>query len=301
MKFKDELLNKFMIRKNKKQKTKFIEWVKDNITEYDVKIDKHSMNTRNIVIGDVDKAKVIYTAHYDTCATMPLPNFITPTNIFIYLLYQLFLVFFLIGIPFVIGSLVEDLIPSDGILYMLFFDGILFFLCYLMMFGPANKNTVNDNTSGVLTILEMIKKVPEDYRDKVAFILFDYEEVGLVGSSYFTSTHKDIAKNKLLINLDCVSDGDKMLFILSKKANEYYSLFDRCYSGTDEVKVNIIKKGAIYPSDQVNFKYGVGVCSVIRGKLFDYIDKIHTKKDTVLREENINYLVDKSIKFIKEI
>lgn len=301
MKFKDELLSRFMIRKKRNQKDEFFDWIKKNITEFDVKKEHHSMNTTNIVIGDVDKAKIIFTAHYDTCAVMPIPNFITPTNIFIYILYQLLLVVFLIGIPFVIASFVEDLFPSDGTIYMLIFDGLLFLMCYLMMFGPANKNTVNDNTSGVLTILEMIKKIPEELRDKVAFVLFDYEEVGLIGSSYFASTHKDIAKNKLVVNFDCVSDGDKVLFIFNNKAKKYKELFGKHYVDTDNVKAEVVKKIAIYPSDQANFKYGVGVCSVIRGKVFDYIDKIHTKKDTVLREENIYYLIDKSIGLIKDI
>lgn len=299
--FKDELLNRFMIRKNKIQKERFINWIKSNITEFKVKIDKHSMNTKNIVIGDVNNAKIVYTAHYDTCAVMPIPNFITPTNLFIYLLYQLVLVLFLVGIPFIVAILVEYSFPNDGNLFMIVYDLMLLLLCYLMMFGPANKKTVNDNTSGVLTILEMIKKVPMEYRDKVAFILFDYEEIGLVGSSCFASRYKDVAKNKLVINLDCVSDGDKMLFIFNKKAKKYYDLFNKYYTENDKIKVEIVKKFCFYPSDQINFKYGVGVCSVIRGRFFDYINKIHTKRDIVLNEDNISFLIDKSIKLIKDI
>ena len=88
MKFKEELLSRFMIRKKRNQKDEFFDWIKKNITEFDVKKEHHSMNTTNIVIGDVDKAKIIFTAHYDTCAVMPIPNFITPTNIFIYIFFS---------------------------------------------------------------------------------------------------------------------------------------------------------------------------------------------------------------------
>mgnify|MGYP002508405661 CR=1 FL=1 len=47
---------------------------------------------KNVVAGDPEKAKVIFSAHYDTCAVLPFPNFITPRNLFFYLCYQLMLV-----------------------------------------------------------------------------------------------------------------------------------------------------------------------------------------------------------------
>ena len=64
------------IRKSRQQKTYFIDWVSEYVKAkgYDVKIEKGSFRSRNIVIGDPDKAKVIFTAHYDTCAAMPLPS-----------------------------------------------------------------------------------------------------------------------------------------------------------------------------------------------------------------------------------
>ena len=42
-----------------------------------------------MVAGDPDTAKVIFSAHYDTCAALPIPNFITPRNMFFYICYQL--------------------------------------------------------------------------------------------------------------------------------------------------------------------------------------------------------------------
>jgi hypothetical protein len=182
----------------------------------------------------------------------------------------------------------------------IYFGSLLFLLVYLF-FGPANKTTVNDNTSGVLTILEMINKIPNELKNKVAFVLFDHEETGLWGSSSFASKHKKEMKNKLLINFDCVSDGDKMLFIFNKKAKNNFDLLKDSYVSTDKVESQMVLKNSIFPSDQVNFQNAIGVCSVIRGESFEYIDKIHTKKDTVLREENIEFLVDKSIDLVNKI
>lgn len=303
MKYKDLILNNFMIRKNKKQKSSFIEKVKEIVKEKDleVTIEKGAFGVRNIVIGDVGKAKVVFTAHYDTCAVMPVPNFITPTNIWIYLLYQVLIMIPMFGVPTIITWLFNLSFPGMEEIGLLLFDVLLFGMLFLLMFGPANKNTVNDNTSGVLTILNIISKLPLELKDKVAFVLFDLEEVGLIGSSEFASKHKKEMKKKLVINYDCVSDGEKMLFIFSKKAKEYLNLLSESYISSNDVETQMVTKGAFYPSDQANFKYGIGVCAVIKGKKFEYIDKIHTKKDIVLREENIKYLTDKSIKLIERI
>lgn len=89
-----EIFDNYQIRKTKKQKTAFIEYVKKLAEEYgySLKVEKGSFGVRNIVIGDPDTAKVLYTAHYDTCARLPFPNFITPKCFLIYLLYQLLIV-----------------------------------------------------------------------------------------------------------------------------------------------------------------------------------------------------------------
>ncbi len=303
MKFKNTLLEKFMVRKSKTEKSAFIDWVKDELKDsgYEVNVEKGSFGVRNIVIGDIEKAKVVYTAHYDTCAVMPVPNFITPTNFFIYLLYQLLLVLVIFLVSFGVAFGLALVIPVlENFIYEIYLV-CMFGILLLMMFGPANKNTVNDNTSGTLTILEMIMNMPIKDREKVAFVLFDLEEGGLLGSSAFASKHKKILKEKLLINFDCVSDGDKLLFIFNKKAKGHEALLKDVYTSTDDVISQMVTKGAFYPSDQANVPVGVGVCSVIRGKKFEYIDKIHTNKDTVCRDENIKYLVDKSIELVKKI
>lgn len=302
MKFKNELLSKYMVRKNKREKTIFIEWVQKLLKDrgYEVNVEK-GLGVRNIVIGDVEKAKIIFTAHYDTCATMIIPNFITPTNTLVFILYQILVMIIMLGIPSLVCFILGVAVPGFENYALEFWEALLLIELFLMLFGPANKKTVNDNTSGVLTILNIIDRLPDSLRDKACFVLFDLEETGLIGSSSFASKYKNAMKSKLLVNFDCVSDGDKMLFILNKKTLDYANLFEEVYSKDNDVISQVVTKGAVYPSDQANFPCGVAVCSVIRGKYFDYIDKIHTKKDTVLREENIKYLIDKSIELVERM
>ena len=60
-----------------------------------------------------------------------------------------------------------------------------------------------------------------------------------------------------------------------------------------------ISKITYYPSDNTSFKHGIGVAALKKSKFpgILYFDKIHTSKDVVYREENIQFLTDGAIKF----
>ena len=290
------------VRKTKLQKTYFIEWVTEYVKNhgYEVKIETGPFGARNIVVGDVSKAEVIFTAHYDTCAVMPLPNFITPKSIACYLVYQLFLSVFIIALPvavaFVVGLLEPMLMP------IVTFVGI-YAIVALMMFGPANKHTANDNTSGVTTVLDLLTALSEDKRGEVAFVLFDLEEAGLLGSSGFAKKHRKEIKETLVINFDCVSDGENILFALNRKAKNYKEQLENAYISDGKFSVEVCNKGVFYPSDQMNVPMGVGVAALKKSKKFGvlYMDKIHTKKDIVYKMDNIDFLVKGSLRLIDSI
>lgn len=301
-----EIFEKYQVRKTKKQKTAFIEYVKQTAGYYgyDSKVEKGAFGARNIVIGDVDKAKVIYTAHYDACTRLPFPNFITPKNFLVYLLYQFLIVGIFLVLCFALGLFlgftVSFLPITEYTMYLLisFLPQVIFLiLLYLLLGGPANKNTANDNTSGVTTILDIMKELPQDQRSKVAFVLFDLEEVGLIGSSAFASKHKHIKKNTLVINFDCVSDGKTILFALKKTTKKYGELLEKAFVSTPDVVVDIAQS-AFYPSDNVAFRGGIGVAALKKSKCFGilYMDRIHTNKDVIYREENIQFLMHGAIK-----
>lgn len=310
-----EIFEKYQVRKTKKQKTAFIEYAKQ-IAErygYDFRVEKGAFGVRNIVIGNPDTAKVLYTAHYDTCARLPFPNFITPKNFLIYLLYQFLIIgmFFasalLLGfaIGFTFGLAAAYIPVSEDAKYLLtyFFSEATYIVLFCLLFcGPANKNTANDNTSGVTTVLDIMAALPEDQKDKVAFVLFDLEEAGVLGSSSFASKHKAIKKNALVINFDCVSDGETMLFALKRTTKKYRELLEKAFVSSPYVTVEITKN-AFYPSDNAFFKGGVGVAALKKSKLFGtlYMDRIHTNRDTIYREQNIQFLTIGAIKLAQMI
>ena len=301
------VLEKYQVRKNSKQKTEFIEFVKQYSEEngYNCRVEKGMFGARNIIVGDTEKASVVYTAHYDTCAILPFPNFITPKKFSIYLLYQIILTLGIIFAATMLGVLVGVVIGVFIALANVDFELIepfiplITYACFIAVFmlflnGPANKHTANDNTSGVVTLLEIIRKIPEDKRANAAFVFFDLEESGLFGSMSYASKHKNEKKDKLFVNFDCVSDGNNILLALRKGAKKDKEKLQKYFVSNDEINVEILDKGVFYPSDQVNFNRGVGVASLKYSKLLKtlYMDKIHTKNDTVFEERNIEFLSD---------
>ena len=298
------VFEKHQIRKSYAQKSAFIQYVQSTAAKlgYQSRMEKGYLGARNVVVGDPDTAKVVYTAHYDTCAVMPFPNFITPKCIWLFLLYQILVGVLLVAIPSVLVTGIFFGLAACGIeanallLYDLWLILILA-VCWLIMAGPANKHTANDNTSGVTTLLDTMTALPEELRGEVAFVFFDLEEMGLFGSAGFASKHKKVTKNTLVVNFDCVSDGNSILFVLRKGAALYTEAIKTAFPSTEAFTVEVATKGAIYPSDQANFARGVGVAALKKTKSgLLYMDRIHTGRDTVYMEENIAYLTEGAVR-----
>ncbi|MGN0498794.1 MAG: M28 family peptidase [Acutalibacteraceae bacterium] len=320
MDIKRELLEKYQVRKTRKQKDEFIAFAAEQFEElgysYRLNENKKGFKSRNIVVGDIDKAKVIYTAHYDTCARLPFPNFCTPLNPLLFILLQILIalpiLILVLGISYLSGIIASSIHIGNALLdFPIQFSVLMINLavcigiCLLMTIGPANKHTANDNTSGVATLFEIMKMLPQGERDKAAFVFFDHEEIGLVGSSFFAKTHPNIKKNKLVVNFDCVSDGNNFLFACRKhaKENEYYQKFEEGFSKaiSDKSEQVIFTSKAIYMSDQLMFTHGVGVASLNKGKIGLYLGRIHTSRDVVFDTDNISRLADGAVEFVKAL
>ena len=289
-----DIPEQFPVRKTKVQKQAFRTAVQayGEKMGYPVTVEKGSFGACNLLLGDPEKAKYLVTAHYDTCASMLLPNFITPCNVTIYLLYQFGLVFLMVIGAGTAGAAAGFLFGSEAVKWVSL--AVYWFLLFLLILGPANKTNANDNTSGVVTLLEIARTLPENQRHKVCFVLFDLEEAGLLGSASYRKKHKKATDNQLVLNLDCVGDGDHLMMFpgkqLRKNRKKLTSLYRACgYFGNKSLLVR--EKGAsVYPSDQKHFPYGVGICALRKQKKILYMSRIHTKKDTVLDITNVNIL-----------
>ena len=300
-----KILTEYKIRKSKKQKMEFLNFLNAKAIElgYESQIDESwaIINNRNLIVGDIDKAEVICTAHYDTCATMPLPNIITPLNLVFVILYQLLLVVVMFAIAIMVQVSLYFL--SGGVLNsLLIFAFSLLFFCYVLIAGIPNKNNYNDNTSGVITLVEIMASLKEN-KQKVAFIFFDNEEKGLLGSSAISQKYKSELNGKLIINFDCVSDGDNILVLynkLARKDTALMSAFDSSFNLGNNKKL-LSATSAFYPSDQASFTKNktIAVASLKHNKIVGYyMDRIHTSKDVMFDEQNIEVIRDAVVDFI---
>lgn len=297
-----EIFDKFQVRKSKKQKQAFIDLLQMHIPQLQMQ-ELGLPKSRNLLIGDPQTAKVILSAHYDTCAQLPFPNFITPKKPLIAILYSI-----LVVLPYLAAVLLLNLLLS----YLVSDFWLHYWLCiacyalmmWVMLDGPANKHTANDNTSGVITLLEIYHALSEEQRAQVCFVLFDNEEKGVIGSAQFRKKHRKLMKEKLLINYDCVSDGDHFLLGISKAANQKYHVpIAQSFVSDSEKNVMLENlKKVYYPSDQAGFPVAIAVASLKYKKPFGYyMDRIHTSKDTVFDERNITFLTKRTVQFIESI
>lgn len=294
--------------KQKKQKEEFRKYIIHELNQYGYcpRIQNKGINN-NIIIGNMEKAKIFCTAHYDTQAVLPFPNLIVPNNLFGLILSQLAIIICVLILIFLINIVFIKLFVGTGLFngFELSIASSISWLIIIiwMLFGKANKHTANDNTSGVVTIIESAIKLPEDFRDKVCFVLFDNEELGLLGSAAFAKEYKEYIKNKLIINFDCVSDANDIFFFPTKQIKNDQSKHEviiKTFASTNYINVHMNKGFGFYPSDNFNFKYAYGVCSLKKG-LFYYLDRIHTSRDIIFNEENIELLSDGVCKLVNTI
>lgn len=285
----------FPVRKTNRQKQAFREAVLGYASTlgYESYVEQGAFGARNLVLGNPEQADILVTAHYDTCARLPIPNFLTPCNFWFFLLWQIAVTMLILGICVLLG-LGIGLVTGIGFLGGLSGYLTVWVILVLMLVGPANPSNANDNTSGVVTLLEIARSLPENQRKKAAFVLFDLEEVGLIGSASYRKAHKAQSNRQTVLNLDCVGEGDNLTLFptkeLKKDRKRLTSLYKMCgYFGKKSILLH--DKGfSFYPSDQAKFPFGVGICALKkRGKTL-YLDRIHTKKDTILEQTNVNLL-----------
>lgn len=301
-----DVLKLFPIRKSKQQKEAFADAVIEYAQEqgYTACVEEKKKDVRNIVIGDLSSAKYMITAHYDTPASIGLPNFIVPNNPVLFVGIQLLLVAFLVAFAVGVGFLAYWICENDSISYLVgYFAYLILFL--LMIKGPANRNNANDNTSGIVTLLEILSALPNDLRDSVCFVLFDMEEGGLIGSSIFRKTHKSVTESLVVLNLDCVGDGDIIQLTPVKKARKNPELLDSLAKVCGRVgnkELRLREKGFYGgSSDHKNFPLGVAIMSFHYKKGIGlYCGRIHTWRDTVLDKTNVDVLRDALISLIAD-
>lgn len=206
-----EVNARFPVRKSKVQKAQFRQYVLQKAQEmgYAARMEENKAicTNRNIVVGDVDKAKVLVTAHYDTPATVGLPNLMLPMNRPMFYLVQALIALVMVVFIFIPTGIVKKLTGSIFCTEATLI-GLYCLMMYLLLAGVPNPHNVNDNTSGVCGVLALMESFAAEKPEEIAFVLFDNEEKGLLGALGLAKAHKQVAKETLVLNMDCIGAGE---------------------------------------------------------------------------------------------
>lgn len=263
----------------------------------------------NLAFGDPDTARVIFTAHYDTPRRGLLPNLMLVTNPILAWTYRLGTLIPLLLAPALAAAWgvwrlldLDWALMSHRLLLLGVYTAVYFGMFYLMFRGPANKRNRNDNTSGTAAVLGLVEQLGE--KPGVACILFDDEEKGKKGSKAFAKAHPKIKAETLIVNLDCVGNGDTYILCGSAAAQE-----DPLYEALQKAMTNSGLSHRFFPagkasmnSDHKSFDKGVGVCTCQHKPFIGYYnDRIHTARDTVAEPETVSRLTAVLAKFAERV
>jgi len=116
----------------------------------------------------------------------------------------------------------------------------------------------------------------------------------LLGSASYRKAHAKATSRQLVLNLDCVGEGDVLMLFpdkRTKKDSKYMQQLKGIQGDFGTKTLCVREKGfSFYPSDQKSFPYGVGICALKHSPVGLCIGRIHTKADTVMAYTNINIL-----------
>lgn len=288
----------FPLRRKEKEKMEFRTWLVHTFKElgYTPKLESGESalaaggSVTNVVVGDIDKAKVILAAHYDTGVREILPPLICPTRPFTFLLYQALFPLLLIAGSFLIAFAVTFPLNIPNMMLPLFLLLLVVALFY-PKYGPDEKNNCNNNASGVVTLLEVAKALTPRYRGEVCFLFLDGNAQASKGAKRLRRAYPCL-KEKPVFVVDCVGEGDELLVLPSKATRWDGDLLDAINENfvNGEKKTCFLKVDGqiIFPSDNVAFPHSTVVCAC--KKVSGFGRCILPRRTKEVDEENIALL-----------
>ncbi len=303
----EQIAELYPVRRSQAQKKAFRNWVMGEIAElgWKAKLEQNDKGRQqNIVIGDPEHAEVIFTAHYDTPANVLLPDIQIPRNYPVYLLHQIGIIGGMLLLSFIAGA-AAGLATKNGDVMILGFFGVFLALMLVQLYGPANRHNVNDNTSGVAALLEMMARIPEESRSKAAFILFDNMEKGRKGSKAYARDHLEVQHTRFVVNLDSVGVGETFVAAASSLATRMpqYTALEKALMAQQERQVQLYSSVTTRGnSDHRSFKCGVGITAYrhVSG-IGLYLGDLHTPRDTEADQGNIDCLAKALAAFVEHV
>lgn len=283
--------SKFIKRRKISDKKLFLDFAEKYFSDYGYNMIKDSEKKNiNIYSDNIKGAKYIFTAHYDTPTTsiiMNICNGLAP----------------LLGnfsiIPITLIAIFIILVKSNlNDIFSSFFYILIIIMCLEYLLKRENKNNMNDNTSGLISLFILAST---SFNKDIAFILFDNEEKGLKGSKQFSRESIElIDKDATIINLDCVASGTDWCIYSNEEVLQSKLL--KILKG-EKIRKGILTgsdhKPFIKKRDNQNHRNTIYISKKYKSKIGGYYHKnIHTNLDTNVCEDDIIELVNSLEKII---
>jgi len=294
-----DIINKKVrfLRKDKKQ---FIELIKGHLDRmgysYSEKVSKGLINSHNLET-ESEACEFVVMAHYDTPTIMPfwmeLPvRLFGHTRPFLMILGILG-VFILLGV-------------FDHLLWVQYLDWIITYSLLSLLI--PNWSNLNDNTSGVLGVLQIAKKVSQDdeLRRKVKFVFMDNEENVLLGATKLKQEwdrDRFNYANAQIISLDCIGQGEIPVIIrngsISKTGDGLFEIFEAAAPHARQLNM----KGFPLNDNFIFSGSGAVLVAMMEKSLLPgglYIKNIHSPLDNKLDLEKVDFVSESIMTYLNK-
>jgi hypothetical protein len=286
-------------RFSRRDKNKFLDVVEENLTGcgYECERKKFWLLLTSVNLETkCDHPDYIFIAHYDTGTIVPfwLQGLMKVFGVNRQILSALIII---LAIQYGLFPLMHH--HPSIILTVVF---CLFLLSFLPIFVPTPVN-YDDNTSGVIALLDIAKRLKEKEVNNVKFIFVDNEELGLFGSS----AHKRYLKKREMIparcrviSLDSVGGRGDIPLIVRNGKSEYEHLFSAAITGEfpDCRSINML----LPASDNYSFReFGAINISFVDESLIPkgyYKKDIHSHRDKKIDLDRIERLNGVLVKIV---
>ena len=280
------------------QKDAFLTVAEHYLTEWGYAVSRHqSKNIVNCVNlqTECEQPSYLFLAHYDTPTMMPF--WLSGMFKLFGHTRQIILTLVLIVLIVVLGTLEAT---WAHLLYWVLIGS------FLMLLIP-NPNNANDNTSGVLGVLELARRLADDpeLKSRVKFALVDNEEWGLLGSSVLRQHLRGQGvrlSGMRIISLDCIGAGTYPMVIQNGKSDFAGDLHNILAA---ERPQSLHRNLGIVPmSDNYSFRdLGAVNISFFNKALIPggyVIDHVHSYKDAEIDVENVAWVASALEQFVRD-
>lgn len=302
----NEWAEKFPKRLTRKQKERFLAMLAGELQKRG--FDTEQINLRHwgipnrLLLTQCENPRVVFLAHYDTPTIMP-PGIGGIYRVFGHTRQGLSSVvtIFLMLLLYIGYAWLDILGLGVWVTVYLLVLGMLF----LIPFFFPNPHNREDNTSGVLGLIALadwVKDRPE-IKQYMQFVFLDNEEWGLIGSQALKSLWQKqghLKESPKIINLDCVSRGQKPLVVYHKKSHLAEEVLPYLQHHLPETKMIDMKGTPL--SDNFTFRemgsidISLADPALIPGGY--YIPRVHSPRDNDFSPDRLSALINGLIDFL---